>query len=215
MNAWSIELHGITAHFRDNRFNTGGIDIPLRTFRCPPPSTLFGLLCAAKGGWIEPATLKLGWKMSFTGISKDFQRCKIPEGYIIRTGFQNVKDSPVVREFLSFPVLSILAIEGVSPEWFQAPVNPLALGRAEDLVTGYNISQAQVEMVTSGNIENQFLPAGIGYGALCSAPLYFDEKRIPYKNQLLVEANDNQTIQSEKLMKNPSTGETFFLWNYE
>ncbi len=213
-DACLIELHGITAHFRDSRFNTGGTDTPLRTLHAPPPSTVFGLLCAAKGGWIEPASLIIGWQMRFVAVNQDFQhKCDPSDGSSTKNS--NAKPSPVLREFLSFPVLSILALQGLEPKWIRSPQNPIALGRAEDLVIGYKVAQVHSERVETGDIENQFLPVGIGYGSLHPCPLYYDDKRIPFGNQLMVEARESQNISSSsQLMHIAETNQTFFMWDY-
>ena len=105
MQALLIRLAGVTAHFRDPRINTAKIGLPSRTLHCPPPCTVHGLLMAAKGGWIEPKTLRVGWRLDYASVGIDFQTSQLPKRkrYDWKTGFQTTEPSPTEREYLAFP----------------------------------------------------------------------------------------------------------------
>jgi hypothetical protein len=216
-----VRLAGVTAHFRDPRYNTGKIakagSLPIRTLHCPPPCTIHGLLCAAKGGWVDTTNLVTGWRMDFDSVCSDFQTCRLPQrkAYSFRLGTQKVDISPRVREFLAFPILTIFAIEGVEPRWFRQPANPLSLGRAEDLAVEIEIVRDVAwSECAEGSISGQCLPVPLGYGVLYPAPLYFDGKRRPVSMTPKTDARIEQDIRDNRLARVRDTGETFFLWDY-
>lgn len=220
MQALLIRLAGVTAHFRDPRFNTAKIGLPSRTLHCPPPCTIHGLLMAAKGGWIEPQTLKLGWRLDYASVGIDFQTSHIPkrEDYNWEKGIQKTEPSPVEREYLAFPMLSILAFEGVESEWFRAPANPLSLGRSEDIITERETQLAEIEVVQSGEIARQCLPLGIGSGTIYATPLYFEGNRHPVAMMPRVDARARQQIKARddgtRIATLPKSGETFYIWDF-
>ena len=220
MQALLIRLAGITAHFRDPRTNTAKIGLPSRTLHCPPPCTIHGLLMAAKGGWIEPDSLKLGWRLDYASVGIDFQTSQLPqrENYVWKTGRQVTKISPVEREYLAFPMLSILAIEGVESAWFRAPANPLSLGRSEDMITERDIQTVDFEGVQSAEIARQCLPLGVGSGTIYATPLYFEGNRRPVAMMPRVDARTRQEIQARNhaivLANLPKTRETFYIWDF-
>jgi len=220
VQALLIRLAGVTAHFRDPRINTAKIGLPSRTLHCPPPCTLHGLLMAAKGGWIEPNSLKLGWRLDYESVGIDFQTSQLPQRkvYNFKTGLQKTATSPVEREYLAFPMLSILALEGVESAWFRAPANPLSLGRSEDMITEREVATVDFENVPSGQIARQCLPLGMGSGTIYATPLYFEGNRRPIAMMPRVDARARQEIQSrneQTLLANvPKTRETFYIWDF-
>lgn len=219
--AYLVRLTGVTAHFRDPRYNTGAPDgLPLRTLRCPPPSTVHGLLCAAAGRWVEPETLRLGWRTEYASVGSDFQTCQLPKRAPSgpRKGTQiEVKASPRVREFLAFPVLTILAVTGVNPDWFRRPVNPLSLGRSEDLIVRAAHELTSITPCEAGRVRGQCLPLGQGHGTVFSAPLFFAEGRRPVATAPLVDAFTEQEVSAPgvaPLYHSAGDRHTYFLWDY-
>ncbi len=220
MQALLIRLAGVTAHFRDPRTNTAKIGLPSRTLHCPPPCTIHGLLMAAKGGWIEPQTLKLGWRLDYASIGIDFQTSQLPkrDQYVWKTGSQFTEVSPVEREFLAFPVLSILALEGVNEDWFRAPANPLSLGRSEDVIVERSFTKVAFEGASSGEIVRQCLPLGLGSGTLYATPLYFESNRRPVAMMPRIDARESQQVNARNqeivLATLPDSRETFYIWDF-
>ncbi len=213
-----VRLYGITAHFRDPRYNTGKIgSLAIGTLRCPPPCTVHGLLCAAKGGWVEPESLVIGWRLDFGSVSQDFQTCHLPQRqeYSWMRGTQRVATSPREREFLAFPVLTILGVQGVEMDWFRRPANPLCLGRSEDLVLEkrYSFVTWQPESETA-RIKGQCLPTGLGFGTRYPAPIYFEANRRPVGMGPKIDAAIRQEITSPDLARIDATGEVFYLWRF-
>jgi CRISPR-associated Cas5-like protein len=216
-----VRLYGVTAHFRDPRYNTSKISktggLPLRTLHCPPPCTVHGLLCAAKGGWVEPESLILGWRLEFASINRDFQTCHLPQrkSYGWTRGTQQVEISPREREFLTFPVLTILGVHGIELEWFRRPANPLSLGRSEDLVLekrlAYVTWQAERD---KAYIKGQCLPTGLGVGTRYPSPLYFEANRRPVGMEAKIDAAIGQEIISPNLARVDATGDVFYLWRF-
>jgi hypothetical protein len=220
-----IRLNGITAHYRDPRYNTGKIgrtsNLPIRTLYCPPPCTLHAMLCATKGGWVDPDSLVIGWKMEFDSVCLDFQTCQLPQRnkYNFAKGKQKFDISPRLREFLAFPRLTLFAVSGVDAEWFRYPANPLCLGRSEDLVTEKEvITNVKWRRPEEATIERQCLPIFAGYGTLYAAPLYFERNRQPVGMAPKTDARIEQTVRDlneiPRLAEVTDTGESFFLWDY-
>jgi hypothetical protein len=220
--AFVVRMAGITAHYRDPRYNTGAIgrnDLPIATLRCPPPCTMHAMLCAARGGWVEPASLVMGWRMDFDSVGADFQTCQIPKRkqYNFRRGTQKLEPSPRRREFLAFPLLTVFVVSGADPAWFRRPVNPLLFGRSEDLITMKEIiGEAVWHTCSEARIARQCLPMFIGTGPLYPAPLYFAPNRIPVAMAPRADARIEQAVHPRdgSLARLDSTGETFFLWDY-
>lgn len=217
MQTWIVRVAGISAHFRDPRTNTAKIGLPSRTLHCPPPCTLHGLLCAARGAWVEPTGLQIGWRMDYQGVITELQTSRLPQRkeYNISTGVQKISISPVEREILSFPVLSIVILSGVDPDWFRRPVNPLSLGRSEDLIVEKLIQRVSVSELKHGEVERQCLPIGIGSGTIYSAPLYFEGARRPMGMAPRTDAKQRQQIASPHLVQVNQTGEKFHVWRYD
>jgi hypothetical protein len=219
-----IQLTGITAHYRDPRYNTGSIgqvDLPIRTLQCPPPCTVHAMLCAAKGGWVDPEKLVVGWQMEFDSLCSDFQRCWLPQRKQsnLSKGTQGMKMQPRLREYLAFPRLTILAISGVDPEWFRRPANPLCLGRSEDLVIQKQvIRDVSWRHTSEATISGQCLPFFVGFGMLYPAPLYFERNRRPIdlspKTDVRVEQPVRDRGDTSRLAQVTETGKSFFLWDY-
>lgn len=220
MSALLIRLAGVTAHFRDPRINTAKIGLPSRTLHCPPPCTLHGLLMAARGGWVEPRTLRLGWRLDYASVGLDFQTSQLPQrkAYNWTTGSQRTAASPVEREYLAFPVLSILALEGVQSEWFRRPANPLSLGRSEDLITERIWQEVEIQTAQNGEVARQCLPFSVGSGTVYAAPLYFEANRRPVGMTARVDARQKQEVSlpnnASSLAIVSRTGETFYVWNF-
>ena len=224
MRALLIRLAGVTAHFRDPRFNYARIaaqsSLPFRTLHCPPPCTIHGLLMAAKGGWIEPETLCLGWRMDFSAVHTDLQRCQLPLRFSAYTGskVQRYTDPAIEREFLALPVLTLCVLSGVEDQWLRAPANPLSLGRSEDLITEKVWQNVEVEEVESARIARQCLPLTVGSGTIFTAPIAFENTRKPLAMAPRVDAAQAQTVKSQggrhRLVRVAQTKEEFYVWNF-
>lgn len=224
--AFLVRLAGITAHYRDPRYNTGGIGrnpLPIGTLQCPPPCTMHAMLCAAKGGWVDPTRLVIGWRMDFDGVCADFQTCQLPkrERYSSKTGTQRLESSPRLREFLTFPRLTIFVVGGAESAWFRRPVNPLLFGRSEDLATAKEIVDGvEWTLCDEAKIARQCLPIPLGSGPLYSAPLYFEPGRVPVAMSPKIDARIQQSVRlgdprhDHPLAELNDTREAFFLWDY-
>jgi hypothetical protein len=159
--------------------------------------------------------------MEFDSIGSDFQTCRLPQRtqYSFARGIQKVDLSPRLRQFLAFPRLTILALSGVDPEWFRRPVNPLCLGRSEDLVVEKEVlTDVSYEQVKEAAIIGQCLPFFVGYGTLYPAPLYFERNRRPVELSPKIDAQIEQTLRDTseipRLAQVKDSGEAFYFWDY-
>jgi hypothetical protein len=184
---------------------------------------MHAMLCAAKGAWVNPEDLVMGWKMDFDNVSADFQTCQLPKRkkYVFRSGTQRSESSPRLREFLAFPRLTIFVVSGAESTWFRRPVNPLLFGRSEDLVTAKEITtDVEWDRCAEAMIARQCLPIPLGTGPLYSAPLYFEPNRIAVGMSPKTDARIEQLVRIGDLKHHQpmaqlnETKETFFLWDY-
>jgi hypothetical protein len=168
------------------------------------------MLCAAKGGRVDPAGLVMGWRMDFDTVCGDFQTCRLPK-----------KISPRLREFLVFPRLTIFVVSGAESAWFRHPINPLLFGRSEDLVTAKEIrNDIEWDTCAEAAIARQCLPIPLGSGPLYSAPLYFERNRVPVAMAPKIDSRVEQSIRianskhGHLFAQLKDTKEAFFLWDY-
>lgn len=179
------------------------------------------MLCATKGGWVDPKGLMIGWRMDFDSVCSDFQRCQLPQrgDYSFARGVQKLEPSPRLREFLAFPCLTIFALSGVDAKWFRCPANPLCLGRSEDLVIEKEvITNVSWQRLREATVGRQCLPFLLGYGTLYPAPLYFERNRRPVEMSPRVDARIEQVVHDlneiPRIAQIADTDESFFLWDY-
>jgi hypothetical protein len=184
---------------------------------------MHAMLCAAKGGWVDPNRLVMGWRMDFDAVCADFQTCHLPQRneYNFKRGTQKVKISPRLREFLAFPRLTILVVSGAEGMWFRRPINPLLFGRSEDLVTEKEIvADVHWTACEEAKIARQCLPMFVGSGPLYPAPLYFAPNRIPIGMSPKTDVRVEQSVRAgdfnwqHPLARLDETGESFYLWDY-
>ncbi len=184
---------------------------------------MHGMLCAARGGWVDPMGLVMGWRMDFDSVCADFQTCQLPQRkeYKFKTGTQKLERSPRLRECLVFPRLTIFVVSGAESVWFRHPVNPLLFGRSEDLVIAKEIKKdIDWDTCTEAAIARQCLPIPLGSGPLYSAPLYFERNRVPVAMAPKIDSRIEQSIRianskhDHLFAQLKDTKEAFFLWDY-
>lgn len=184
---------------------------------------MHGMLCAARGGWVDPVGLVMGWRMDFDSVCADFQTCQLPKRkeYKFKTGTQKLERSPRLREFLVFPRLTIFVVSGAESTWFHRPVNPLLFGRSEDLVTEKEITtDLEWNFCAEATVMRQCLPIPLGAGPLYSAPLYFEPDRVPVAMSPKIDSRVEQSLRvsdpkyGHVLAQLKDMQEAFFLWDY-
>lgn len=132
MRAFRIALNGWTASFRHPQLVTG----MQPTLPLPPPSTIYGLVAAATGRWVDPEECRLAYVFQSSGSARDLET-------IYQFGNSASAGSNVVlREWLTDWRLWLYFAERAWADPFEEPVFPLTLGRQQEL--------AHVEAGTDG-----------------------------------------------------------------
>jgi len=97
------------------------------TYEMPPPSTIYGLICAVTGNFEPPQAFEFGVHFTYEAKFYDLEDIHLDVPYRMANPFQ--------RELLYNPVLTLY----LAPEHYQGafehPYYPLALGRSQDLMT--------------------------------------------------------------------------------
>lgn len=123
MRAFRVELNGWTASFRHPQLVTG----MQPTLPLPPPSTVYGLVSAAVGRWVDPQECRLAYVFQSSGEARDLET-------IYQFGNSASAGSNVVlREWLTDWRLWLYFAERTWAESFEEPVFPVTLGRQQEL----------------------------------------------------------------------------------
>jgi CRISPR-associated protein Cas5t len=123
MRVYRVTLSGWTASFRHPQLVTG----MQPTLPLPPPSTIYGLMSAAAGYWIDPADCQLAYVFKSEGEAQDLET-------IYQFGkSSDAKSNVVLRQWLTDWQLWLYFKERRWAEHFDAPIYPLVLGRQQEL----------------------------------------------------------------------------------
>ncbi len=134
MHVYRVVLTGWVTSFRHPQLVTGmQPSLPL-----PPPSTIYGLVSAVVGYWINPEDCPLAYVFHSEGKAKDLES-------IYQFSKSNIaKSNVIMREWLTDWQLWLYFTDRKLAESFGAPVFPLILGRQQEL--------AHVVTETSGQV---------------------------------------------------------------
>lgn len=132
LRCYGVRLSGWTASFRHPQFVTGAQP----TLPLPPPSTIYGLVAAATGKWVNPEECRVAYVFQSEGKARDLEKI-----YQFSRS-SNAGSTVIYRDWLTDWRLWLYFTE---PRWadnFHSPVFPLTLGRQQEL--------AHVEVGASG-----------------------------------------------------------------
>lgn len=123
MNAYRVKLNGWTASFRYPQLVSG----TQPTLPLPPPSTIYGLVSAAVGQWVDPRDCRLAYVFRHAGRTKDL------ETIYQFSNSASAKSNVVWREWLTDWTLWLYLTDEAFAQAFERPVYPLLLGRQQEL----------------------------------------------------------------------------------
>lgn len=157
MKVLRIHITGWVSSFRNPLFISGFQP----TLPLPPLSTLYGLLTAAKGDWVTPHDVQIGFVFQSNGKGIDLEtvyefeetlgpRAKINKrqsGLGSSKVLYSMRMNPNIknREFLVEPQLFLYTPDLWLKEAFERPCYPLLLGRSSDLATVKSIDEIELE----------------------------------------------------------------------
>ena len=148
MKVIRVHITGWVASFRNPLFISGFQP----TLPLPPLSALYGLLTAAKGDWVTPHDVSLGFVFHSNGKAIDLETVYEFAGKL------DAKSNINRREFLIEPELYLYTPDISLREAFERPHYPLLLGRSSDLATVKSIDEIELESQSETTYQNTILP---------------------------------------------------------
>lgn len=152
------------------------------TYEMPPPSTLYGLICAVTGAFEPPEVFEFGLHFTFEAKFRDMEHIHLDVPYR--------QANPFLRELLYNPVLTLYLAPEEYAAAFERPYYPLALGRSQDLMTRTQIEVIALERARSAYFESTLLPAEYAprFQRTVAATMsrYIDQRRRPIWGQYAI-----------------------------
>ena len=152
MKVLRIHMTGWVASFRNPLFISGFQP----TLPMPPLSAIYGIIAAAKGEWVTPHDVSIGFVFHSSGKAVDLETVyEFPyKGKNLLKGKSNVNR----REFLIQPQLYLYTPEMWLREAFERPRYTLLMGRSSDLATVKSIKEIQLQNVSETTYQDTLLP---------------------------------------------------------
>lgn len=144
-----IVIAGTVTSFRYPHFVQG----VQPTYEMPPPSTLYGLICAVVGTFVPPEVFEFGVHFTYEAKFRDLEHVHLEVPYRMANPFQ--------RELLFNPRLTLYLSPVDYAVYFRQPHYPLALGRSQDLMTCLEITPVTLERASQAYFEHTLLPAEV------------------------------------------------------
>jgi CRISPR-associated protein Cas5t len=146
------------------------------TYEMPPPSTIYGLLCAASGGFEPPEAIEFGVHFTHDGKFRDLEHIHLSVPYGQANPFQ--------RELLFNPCLTLYLAPEAYARVFDRPRYPLAFGRSQDLMTRVgSVEVITLERADHAYFEHTLLPAEYAprFQRTIAATMaqFIDRRRVP------------------------------------
>lgn len=146
------------------------------TYEMPPPSTIYGLLCAVTGEFEPPEGIEFGVHFTHEGKFRDLEHIHLSVPYGQANPFQ--------RELLFNPRLTLYLAPEHYREAFERPSYPLAFGRSQDLMTRVgDVEIVTLERADQAYFEHTLLPAEFAprFQRTIAATMarFIDRRRVP------------------------------------
>jgi CRISPR-associated protein Cas5t len=174
-----VTLGGTVTSFRYPHFVQG----VQPTYEMPPPSTIYGLICAVTGEFPSPEQFQFGVYFTYEAKFRDLEHIHLDIPYRQANPFQ--------RELLFNPRLTLYLAPEAYASYFERPHYPLALGRSQDLMTRLeNVQLITLERADSAYFEHTLLPAAHAprFQRTIAATMaqYIDSRRRPVWGQYAI-----------------------------
>lgn len=146
------------------------------TYEMPPPSTIYGLLCAVVGAYVPPEDIEFGVHFTYDEKFRDLEHIHLSVPYGQANPFQ--------RELLFNPRLTLYLAPEHYADAFAQPNQPLALGRSQDLMTRVgSVEIVTLEQSKRAYFEHTLLPADYAprFRRTIAATMatFIDQRRVP------------------------------------
>lgn len=165
MKVLRVHITGWVSSFRNPLFISGFQP----TLPLPPLSALYGILTAAKGGWVTPHDAAIGFVFRSQGKAVDLETIYEFGGKL------DAKSNINRREFLVQPELYLYTPEMWLREAFERPKYTLLMGRSSDLATVKSIDEIELESRAETTYQNTIMPFPDPqlYGQVQALPTHF------------------------------------------
>jgi CRISPR-associated protein Cas5t len=165
MKALRVLLSGWTASFRHPDLISGYQP----TLPCPPLSTVYGILSAAKGDVVTPEDVSVAYVFTSESKSVDLETI-----YELSPGL-TAKSNVVRREFLFNPRLWLYITDLSYEDCFKAPYYPLLMGRSSDLTSVDRVETVDLIEKEGASLGKTLLPFGLkgAHGLVKALPTHF------------------------------------------
>lgn len=141
------------------------------TFAIPPPSTIYGMLSAAKGEKVGPEDVRIGYDFEYEGNGTDLERLHI---YGEDNPPRFLRTDIVLREFLYECTLHLYLSDLEFKDYLKYPYYTLLLGRQSDLAHVRKLDRVTLEPKEEVEIKNTIVPfKGQVSGQVVSLPTDF------------------------------------------
>lgn len=174
-----VILKGAITSFRYPHFVQG----VQPTYEMPPPSTLYGYICACIGRFEPPDILRFGLHFTYEAKFMDIEQVQIDK---FREGSKSQREFTMNvfrRELLFNPTLTLYVAPSTYLDSFQQPYYPVALGRSQDLMTCISAKQVTLQQADQAYFEHTLLPASYAprfpRTIAVTMARYLDENRRP------------------------------------
>lgn len=142
-----VVISGAVTSFRYPHFVQG----VQPTYEMPPPSTIYGLICAVTGAFPDPSQIEFGVHFTYEAKFHDLEHIHLSIPYRQANPFQ--------RELLFNPCLTLYLTPEHYAGSFEKPHYPLALGRSQDLMTCRQVEVVTLERASHAYFEHTLLPS--------------------------------------------------------
>ena len=162
MRVAKIQIEAPIASFRYPHFLIGR----QVSFDMPPPSTIYGHIASAMGGWFDPTSVTFAYQFRFKSKGSDLEH-----QHIITKGGQGFKwqgkkypvsvkatVQPHLRDFLFGCQLTLYLDPPELADAFRKPAFCVILGRSQDLASIVSVEVIELQEAKSAYLEQTLLP---------------------------------------------------------
>lgn len=180
MRVLKISLEGAITSFRYPNFMIG----VQPTYDMPPPATIYGHLCSARGEWVSPAGIQFAYRFTYERKLEDLEHVHVLHaagGKLPGTTLPKVQEgniNPFRRQLLFQPRLTLYVNQ---PEWesaFRSPRYAVVLGRSQDLCAYVDVRVIELEKHNAAYFEHALIPFDyplkMPQGVVATMPRFLD-----------------------------------------
>lgn len=121
------------------------------TYEMPPPSTIYGHICATTGQYEDHTAIAFALHFTFQAKVRDLEYIYFDFPYVQQQVFR--------RELLFKPELTLYVTPASYIENFRNPFYPVALGRSQDLMSYTEVKTVTLQRADRAYVEHTLIPS--------------------------------------------------------